>query len=114
MHPERDTSDGLTPVRHGSARARLALGGAALGWIVPTAAFLLRVFVERVPWRTELREHAYFYTFALGGTTLLLALFGGSIGGKIDALRRRRDWYRDKSRHDDLTGFLTPTAFRQE
>ncbi len=109
-----DTLDGEAPVRAGSARTRFALRGAELGWIVPTAAYLLRVVVEKVPWRTELREHAYFYVFALAATTMLLALFGGSIGGTIDALRRRRDWYRDKSRHDDLTGFLTPSAFRQE
>ena len=114
MRAERDTSDGVTPVHGRSARARFALRGAALGWIVPTAAFLLRVFAEKIPWRSELGDHAYFYAFALAGTTLLLALFGGTIGGKIDALRSRRDWYRDKSRHDDLTGFLTPTAFRQE
>jgi GGDEF domain-containing protein len=94
-------------------RRHFALAGAALGWIVPAAAFLLRVFAEKIPWRTELPDHAYFYLFTLAGTTLLLALFGGTIGGKIDALRRRRDWYRDKSRHDDVTGFLVPSAFRQ-
>jgi len=97
-----------------AARGRLALLGAELGWIVPTATFLLRVFVEKIPWRTELRENGYFYAFLVAGTTLLLALFGGIAGGRIDALRLRRDWFRDKARHDDLTGFLTPSAFRQE
>jgi len=96
-----------------SAKARFALIGAALGGIVPTAAFLVRVFVVKVPWRGELREHAFFYAFAFAGTTVLLALFGAVVGGRIDALRLRRDWYRDKARHDDLTGFLAPSAFRQ-
>jgi len=103
----------VSPRVRGPARARFAMAGAALGWIVPTAAFFLRILAENIPWRVELREHGYQYAFAFGGTTLLLSLFGGIVGGRIDALRRRRDWYRDKARRDDLTGFLAPSAFRQ-
>jgi GGDEF domain-containing protein len=97
-----------------SARGHFALVGAALAGVVPAAALLARVFIGKVPWRIEIREHAFFYLFALGATALLIGLFGAVVGSRIDALRGRRDWYRDKSRHDDLTGFLTPTAFRHE
>ncbi|HET9793220.1 MAG TPA: diguanylate cyclase [Thermoanaerobaculia bacterium] len=106
---DREESEG--PRR--SARANFALAGAALGWVVPAAALLARVLIGKVAWRVEIREHAFFYAFAFAATTVLLALFGAVAGSRIDRVRRRRDWYRNKSRHDDLTGFLVPSAFRQ-
>ncbi len=62
----------------------------------------------------DLADNQFFYLYELIGSAVVFGLFGFVLGVRVDRLRGRRDWYREKADHDDLTGFLSHTAFRRE
>jgi GGDEF domain-containing protein len=104
-----------TEVRRRRSTRVVYLAGALLLAIVATAISLgLRLLTAPVPVEQDLREHGVFYAYGFAGATIVFAAFAWMAGNRMDRLRQRRDWYREKAQHDDLTRFLTPSAFRQE
>jgi diguanylate cyclase (GGDEF)-like protein len=99
----------------GKAPARIVFGlvGVALGILGPAGLILLRLLFSDVSLGADLRAHAFFYLYQLIGASLAFGGFGLFLGYRVDALRKRRDWYREKADHDDLTGLLAPKAFRR-
>ena len=87
--------------------------GVLLGLLAPVGLFVLRVAIHKVG-AQDLDEHRFCYLYELVGSATVFGLFGLVLGIRMDRLRTRRNWYREKADHDDLTGFLSHTAFRRE
>ncbi|HWC64886.1 MAG TPA: GGDEF domain-containing protein [Thermoanaerobaculia bacterium] len=100
--------------RRTSARVLYLAGALILALAATAIALGLRVLTAPVPLREDLRDHGIFYAYGFVGATAVFAVFAWIAGGRLERLRERRDWYRQKAQHDDLTRFLTPSAFRQE
>ena len=90
-----------------------AAAGIVLGSLAPVGSLVLRVVLQGAGLE-DLREHSFFYLYELIGSAVVFGAFGFALGARMDRIRGRRDWYRDKADHDDLTGFLSHTAFRRE
>ena len=100
--------------RRASARALYLAGAVILALAATGIALGLRVLTTSAPVREDIRDHGIFYAYGFVGTTIVFAVFAWIAGDRLERARERRDWYRDKAQHDDLTRFLTPSAFRQE
>lgn len=99
--------------RQRSSGAMYLAGAMGLALAATAGSLLLRLATAHVPFRADVREHAVFYAYEFVGASVVFGIFGWIVGARLDRARRRRDWYRDKAEHDDLTGFLTPSAFRR-
>ena len=95
------------------SRAVFSVAGMLLAMLGALGLVGARLLFSGVPLARDLTEHAFFYFYQLLGASLAFGVFGFLIGMRVDALRRRRDWYREKADRDDLTGLLAPTAFRR-
>lgn len=89
-------------------------GAVGLALVATVASILLRVAAGQAPSRVAPRELAAFYGCEFLAVSVVFGISGWLAGARLDEARGRRDWYRGKSQHDDLTGFLTPSVFRQE
>jgi GGDEF domain-containing protein len=77
------------------------------------ASILLRVATGSGPMLENLRAESGFYGREWLGVSVVFGVSAWIAGKRLDRARGRRDWYRGKAQHDDLTGFLSPSAFRQ-
>lgn len=89
---------------------RFALLGALLGVGAPAGALLLRVLGGTRP-AADLREHAFFYLYALIGTCIVFSTAGFLAGRRADRFRRGRDRYRILSERDTLTDLVNARTF---
>lgn len=95
------------------ARAVFSLAGMLLAVLGALGLAGARVLFSGHSLAQDFSEHAFFYFYQLLGASLAFGIFGFLIGLRVDALRQRRDWYREKAARDDLTGLLAPTALRR-
>lgn len=111
-------NDDSSPVRPGaarrkSARVSFALVGLLAGLALPAATIALRFAVSHADFSPDVFAHRVFYLSEVVAAAVIGAAFGSVAGARLDAVRNRRDWYREKSDHDDETGLLAPSAFRR-
>lgn len=86
--------------------------GVLLGLGAPTGALLLRVLGGATA-VDDLRRFAFFYAYALVGTSLVFGVAGYVAGRRADRLRTVRDRFRDRAERDPLTGLLNVETFRR-
>ena len=97
-------------VRVGVYAWKYALVGAVLGLGAPGGALLLRV-LGGARALAEVREHAFFYLYALLGTCLVLSIGGYLAGRRADRLQSGRDRYRSLAERDSLTDLVNARTF---
>jgi GGDEF domain-containing protein len=98
--------------RPGSGVTYLAVA-VALSMVATLASTLLHAATGHVPLFPSLGGYALFYGCEFIGMSLVFGISAGIAGARLDRARGRTAWYRGKAEHDDLTGFLTPSVFRQ-
>jgi GGDEF domain-containing protein len=87
-------------------------GAVALAGMATLASLLLHLAMGPLAFLPAEWRYAAFYGCEFVGSSIVFGIFAGIAGTRLDQARGRRDWYREKAQRDDLTGFLTPSAFR--